>query len=608
MISYDFLKTINDRLTDYRSQQRKIVIHDDRDHGNFSDYEWPRTFEMLKTTDLTGLSAAMLIHEKIEATIKICKVNLERVLLEDGYLESLREILATKAELGAVLQGPMMAFKDRIETMIGAVSKDFGEPTTREVAVCLRDAIYSINKGMKLRWLQCEHDGATQAVGLHSNVVLSPSLADFVQELKNTLPFGIHVGRIGTGTTAIGIKKPGRIAYLSSLYIDLHTGKMAQSGQHDAHMKEKLDLDGYADRYPDWVAINHSRQAKPGDVDTGTIHISELSRDRMIWLAMIIELSNQEMARANPADICLTESARSALSHDSATRPTLPVPYKPSWTLELPKLEDVYATLEFSEWENKFLADALVGVNPEFFMPFGEDAMSIHLKDKTQIRYPKDNDPEYDWFQAKAITENCVKMTAISNGIAGTKEEVEGVIFKIYQHNLAEWLMEWGNDKFETLWENDTEWFKKRLAKNAEKALSSHVASIKPIDDFHSNKVAKVFKQSPKHKEFKAVCYFRDNVMADVKGHLYPKDSKDLVEILGLKNEAALPDYLHGWSRTMGWRTADGYDSQASTRPTRLRWIFSDRTKGYRNASCYYEGQVYFNHMSHPLGRSATIK
>jgi hypothetical protein len=607
MISYDFLQAINDRLTDYRSKERNIVIHDGRDHGNFSDYEWPRTFELLRSTDLTGLSAAMLIHEKIEATIKICQVNLERVLREDGYLESIREILATKAELDAVLQGPMMAFRDRIETMIGSVSKEFGAPTTREVAVCLRDAIYSINKGMKLRWLQCEHDGATQSVGLHSNLVLSPSLADFVQDLKNTLPYGVHVARIGAGRTAIGIKKPGRIAYLSSLYIDLHTGKMAEAGQYDAHMKEKFDLDGVCDRYPDWSNINYNRQTKPGDVDAGTIHISELSRDCMIWLAMIIELSNQEMARVNPADICLTESARVALSHDSAIRPTLPVPYKPSWTLELPKLEDVYATLEFTEWENKFLADALVGMNPEFFMPFGEDAMAIHLKDKTQHRWPLEKDPEYDYFQAKAIKESCVKMTAISEGIAGTKDEVESIIFQIYQHNLAEWLMHWGNDKFAALWKEDSEWFRKRLAKNAYKALSSAVASTLPVGDYNLNNVAAVFKQSPKHKTFHAVCYFGEKLSADLKAHLYPKDSKDLVEILGLQNEAALPEYLQGWSRNIGWRTMHRYSGEKVRRPTDVRWVFGDRDAGYRNSSAFYEGYVYFHSSGHPLGTKAKV-
>lgn len=605
MISFDLLQTLNDQLTAYRSSERKLVIHDERDSGNFSDSQWKRTVEMLRSTDPTGLAVAMLIHEKIEATIKSCKVELDRVLREENYFQRLHEILTIKNELNAVLQGPMMAFRDRIETMIGTVSKEFGAPTTREVAVCLRDSIYSMNTGMKLRWLQCEYEGSTLPVGLHSNVVLSPSLADFVQDLKNTLPFGIHVARIGSGQTAIGIKKPGRIAYLSSLSIDLHTGKMQQGGIGDSHMRETLDLDGFEDRYPVWSTINYNRLTKPGDVDTGMIHISELSRDRMIWLAMIIELSNQEMARVSPAEIRLTESARVALSHDSATRPTLPVPYKPSWTLQLPKLEDVYASLGFTAWEDKFLADALVGINPEFFMPFGENSMAIHLTDKTQHRWPKDKDPEYDWHQEKAITESCVKMTAISQGIAGTQEEVEGMIYKIYQHNLAQWLMEWGNRKFAALWKNDTEWFKKRLAKNAEKALNSATAKVKALDDFGPNYVATVWKQSPKHVKFHALCFFEGKKSADVKAYLYPKDSKDLVEILGLKNEAALPEHLQGWSRSMGWRTKDRYSGDKM--PTDERWIFSDRTQGYRNGNAYYEGEVFFHRMSHPLGAQAKV-
>jgi hypothetical protein len=605
MISFDLLQTLNDQLTAYRSSERKLVIHDERDNGNFSDSQWKRTVEMLRSTDPTGLAVAMLIHEKIEATIKSCKVELDRVLREENYCQRLHEILTIKNELNAVLQGPMMAFRDRIETMIGTVSKEFGAPTTREVAVCLRDSIYSMNTGMKLRWLQCEYEGSTLPVGLHSNVVLSPSVADFVQDLKNTLPFGIHVARIGSGQTAIGIKKPGRIAYLSSLSIDLHTGKMQQGGIGDSHMRETMDLDGFEDRYPVWSTINYNRQAKPGDVDTGMIHISELSRDRMIWLAMIIELSNQEMARVNPADIRLTESARVALSHDSVSRPTLPVPYKPGWTLDLPKLEDVYASLEFTDWENKFLADALVGMNPEFFMHFGENVMGVNLTEKTQHRWPfESNDPDYDWWQAKAIKENCVKMTSISEGIAGTKEEVEAMIFRIYQHNLADWLMEFGNRKFAALWEQDKIWFQKRLAKNAEKALNLEGATVVKEGDFNRSNMVNVYKQSPKHKEFKALCYFDEKKMADVKGFLSPKDAKELVQILGLKNEAALPEHLHGWSRTQGWRTTDRYagDSGAQ-RSTIKRWDFGTRKKGF----CYYEGYVYFHHLSHPLGSQAKV-
>lgn len=595
MISYDFLESINAQLADYRADGRSRILFDSRDSTNYSDYEWPRTVELLKAADPTGLAVAMLISAKIDATIACSQVKLLRVLEEPGFFDEIKEIHRIRQRLDDVLEGPLGVFMARVESLITKVSPDFAQPTKREIAVSLRDAIYCISRGMKMSWVQCDGEQPNAPVALHYKVAISDTLAGFVEMLKGDLPMGVHLAKIGPQATAIGFKKPGRILYLSSMHISVHSGRMGESQTQDKHMRDKLDLDGVDLRYPDWMTF--LGRGKENEVATEP-QLKMISRDCMIWLAMMVELTNQEIGRVKPSTIRLTESGKQAISHDSLVRSNLPVPYIPSWTLKMPTQAEVFDSLGFCEWEKKYLGKLLEGVEEGAFMPIGDDQLALRFDTKKQARVFKDGVEGYDYFKSRELSENSTLLTSLSESIAGTQEEVERIALRIYQRNMSTWLMSLGNSLFRQHWDADQEWFKKRLAKNAEKALNHECASI--TEDRQKMGAATVWEQSQKHTGFNALCFFNKKSKADTVGLLTPKTAKDIVAILGLKNEAALPEHLQGWSREQGWTTSNYLDSEA---PCGERWIFGDRkVTRIRGNSAYYQGLIHFMQFSHPLG------
>lgn len=595
MISYDLLESITEKLAAYRGNGQGNILFDSRDRQNYSDFEWPKTVALLKSADPTGLAVAMLISAKIDTTIAHSQVRLHRVLEEPGFFDAIKEIHRIRAELDQVLEGPLNVFMERVEFLISKVSPDFGKPTKREIAVSLRDAIYCMTQGMKMSWVQCDTDQANQPIGIHSRFVQADTLSQFVELLKTDLPIGVHLAKIGASATAIGFKKPGRIAYMSSMSINHHTGKMEESRTYGEHMRDGLDLDGFDLRYPKWDRI--IGRGKDHEVALEPL-VKHIDRDCMIWLAMMIELANQEMARTQPTSIKLTESGKMAITHDSMVRSNLPVPYVPSWTLKMPTQAEIFESLGFSEWEKRFLSEALEGVKEGDFLPIGDVSMVLRFDTKAQVPYLSDKDTGYNYFESRELSENSNTLTSISESIAGTQEDIHALIVRVYQRNMADWLMHWGNRKFNALWKNDADWFKKRLAKNAEKALNHECASL--VTGSGLMGCAVVWEQSHKHTGFHALCYFDGKTKANAEGFLNPKTAKDIVAILGLKNETYLPEHLQGWARVQGWTTSSRL---ASDTPCSTRWDFADRKVTHvRGSHAYYQGVVHFYSFNHPLG------
>lgn len=599
MIRFDFLDTINEQLAAYRGTGQGAILFDGRDPSNYNDYEWDRTVKMLQEADPTGLSIALLISAKIDATIAGSQVKLARVLEEPGFLDEIKEIHRIRKSLDDVLLGPQNAFMAQVESLITKVSPDFAKPTKREIAVSMRDAIYAVKTGMKMAWVQCDAEHRNVPIGLHSKIVSSKNLASFVEALKSELPIGVHLAKIGRSATAIGFKQPGRIAYLSSMQIDTYSGRMSETKTRDGHMRDNLDIDGVDLRYPQWGTIfGHGKENQVYEAP----EVDQLSRDRMIWLAMMVELTNQEMSRISPSSIQLTESGKMAISHDAMVRSKLPVPYVPSWTLQMPTQDEVFESLGFTDWEKNFLKPLMEGVKEGDFMPIGDQNLWLRFDTKALERALESHEAGYDYFKNRDLTENACAVTSISESIAGTQDEVQAVILEIYQRNMATWLMKLGNRQFKKLWEADSVWFKKRLTKNAERALNQDCSSV--VAEPRTMGAATIWEQSSKHSGFKALCWFDKKTMADVVGVLTPKTSKDLVAILGLKNESGLPEHLRGWSRKQGWATSSFVSGQG---PCTERWIFGDRAEtGIRGSHVFYVGHVHFWRHSHPAGaRSA---
>jgi hypothetical protein len=597
MISFALLHNIANKLEAFRADGRSNVIFDRRDKGNYAGYHWEETVALLTKSDPTGFSLALLINEMIEATIDGSQVKLSRILREPGFTQQLHDILLFKDELMSVLESPMLTFHQRIESLINEVSPAFGTPNTREVALAMRDAIYCIDSGMSVRWVACDKGAGNPSIGLQKDIVIVPSLADFVQKLRQSLPCGVHLARIGHDSTAIGFKKPGRIAYMSSMKVDAKTGGMTEERHNGAHLSETLDIDGFAHRYPRWINIKYSG-SQSTHTDAGITSVEQIPRDSMIWLAMMIELANQDMGRVDPDTIRLSESGRLAISH-GPSKSNLPVPYQASWVLSPPSLDDMLASLELGEWELSFLRDGLDGVNPLDFIPVGETGVGMHLTKKTLVPREKNGNRLSIFEQDKGSLS--VPFTSISEGIAGTQEEIQKVVRSIFRTNLANYLLSYGNRKFIALWKADQPWFLEKLTANALPAMDAACSKVQ-LTDFERWGAPNVFKQNPKNKGFKAMCFVKGKGDCDVKTHVYPQNDEQLVEVLGLSSIDELPPYLHGWSRNQGWTTDDN-NSQQNPGETTLRWFFTcDKDGICDDPESAYEGFIYFNSANHPRG------
>lgn len=99
MISAKLLDNTFKRLEGFRGSDTPLIIFDSRDRGNYGAYEWDRTVEMLRKHDPTGLAEGLLLLEMCEATINGSRVELSRVLREEGYLERLSEIISIQKEI-----------------------------------------------------------------------------------------------------------------------------------------------------------------------------------------------------------------------------------------------------------------------------------------------------------------------------------------------------------------------------------------------------------------------------------------------------------------------------------------------------------------------------
>jgi hypothetical protein len=603
MIDYATLDTISERLEAYRGDGKSLVLFDDRDHYNYMGREVIRgTFPMLKRADPTGLAMGMLLNEMLEATIDGSQVKLSKLLRQKGFLAELGAILRIKADLDAMVLAPTVQFQDRIERLIGKVSADFGRPTTREIACCLRDAIYSMDRGLTIRWVRFDEVGSNEPVGLHEKIVECATVADFVESLKGSLPFGAYLAKIGHSNTAIGIKKPGRIAYLSSISIDSYSGQMMQRSDNEGHMRDKLDLQSPYERFPKWRNLSFKEDRYIDVGDTGVVSIADLDRDVLIWLAMVIELAGQKMAEVEPGLIRLSETVKLA-SADAEQVAKLPVLYRPNWTLHKPSLDSMLALLGFNEpWMAGFFAEALVGMTADTFLPMGETQLGFCPQTRTYVRWPGELDKEYNFIERKEILKGRYCFTAVSHGIAGTEEEIDDAIKTIFARNLAQYLLTWGNEKFEILWKRDKPWFMKRIQKNLAKAIDLESTQIfSTYDKAQTGQtISSLYTQSPKRQSFSPLCVFDGRSEVNAVARVAPQNAEELRQLMGLKSVNNLPDYLKLWSRDHDWMTSE--NQYGAPFMIKGRWMFADRKKG--TPSTVLSALICFNTMNHNITKS----
>lgn len=600
MIDYAALDKISDRLIAYRGEGNGNVLFDARDSNNYHINTIVReTYPMLKKADPTGLAMGMLLNEMIETTIDLSKVLLKDVLRKQGFLAELHEILSMKADLDEMVLAPTLQFQDQVQRLIAEVSPDFGRPSTRELACCLRDAIYAMETGLTLRWVRFDDEGSNAPVGLHDQIIECPTIAAFVDLLKTSLPYGAFLAKIGSGQTAIGIKKPGRIAFLSRMYIDTHTGQVAQNGISGEHMRDVFDLNSPAPRFPKWRNKTFKEGVYCDAGDAGFQSTADIERDVLIWLAMVIELAGRKMAEVQPGLIRLSETVGMATA-DSEQVAKLPALLRPNWTLHKPSLESMMTHLGFDHpWMAEFFREAMVGLTADTFLPIGEDLVGFCPKDRSYVRWPDSpHDREYDYNQAEAIKRSRFKFISVSNGIAGTEQEVYEAIRTIFARNLASYLLPWGSEKFKELWERDQPWFEKRLKGNMAKAIEHPSTRVfSSYDAAQGGYIKAIYTQNPKRSGFSPLCAFDGMSRVNAVARVEPRNAEDLRQVLGLKSVNYLPDYLKLWERSLGWTTDASVDSEAP-HLIRHRWPFGVKA-GSRKGNTMLSMLICFNTLSH---------
>jgi len=397
MITTEKLDAIAKRLDDYRgngTRGKDFILFDGRDHGNYLAYGFADTAAMLRRADPTGLSEGMLLDAMIEATITHSTVTLSKVLRDEGYVAKLADILEIKKALMEDISEPQAHLMDYLASTLASISADMGAATTREVAICLRDAIFSLEKGLTLRWLSCD-----SSIPMATHVPICPTIckyadiAAFAEALRHELPFGSHIARIGTNNTAVGIKQPGRIAFLSAFSICPQTGQILEQRVSGSCNSDNLDLDKAIERHPDWVTIKSDRTAGLSGrmIATGAEshklnHISLIPRDRIIWFAMLTEMASQMMSTTDPTTVSLAESITKALPFNSTAN--LPMVIEPNWTVDELSLEGLFASLQLSEWEQRFLRPALDGITIADILPIGENILAMRLDTKKSCDWP----------------------------------------------------------------------------------------------------------------------------------------------------------------------------------------------------------------------------
>jgi hypothetical protein len=561
MFAFDWLDSISNRLKVFR--QSGLIIQDSRDRGNYYDDGPIHFFSTLKSHDPTGLAVGLMLNQMIEATISTATVHLSRVLREEGFIESLGQLCSLQDELNSRIGEPAKRFASQVSHQISKLSHSFGAPTDLEIAVCLRDAVYAIDQGMTLRWV--ERTGPLPArAPLHNQILTFESAAEFVMALKGELASGVYLANVN-GCTAIAFVSPGHIAYLSSMYVSQHTGQVEQNRARDSHMAQGLDLGAPVERYPHWASCG-SGETLPASLSIA----NHLTRDQVIWLAMLIELTHQEMERGQHGQLQLAESLTAAIGASSG----LPVKYQPNWNLSRPSKHALLERIGMTPWELGFVSEFIDQIPIECLVPFAESRQAL-LKDELKlVAWPEEFGSTYSYFEAQDIRKRSVCFAAISPGVAGTQEEMSQLMLQVGCKNLYEWIIEKGNEKYLNLWESKKAWFAERLKKNLDHALKSGLAKATEYRGEPPNAGCILYAQSPKHKQFKPLCIINGKSPADTTLRFTPNSSHELVTFLNLKNEKSLPSELIGWVKDLGWRTDSGVQRPETAPYSNARWIF----------------------------------
>jgi hypothetical protein len=564
-----------------RAELGQLIAFDARVQGHYGHslieadgdggVENAAAIDLLRRQDPSGITYGLLVREMVRATIEHASVRLDRVLDEPGYVDHLRRIVDLRADIEAAIAGPAMQFKSSAAAALAAINPDLGEPNDLELAVCMRDALHALDTGLHMHWLQCEPwgDDASVRATLHGDLLHFATLAEFASSIRShdMLP-GAYVARIGGNDTAVGIKLPGRIALLSTMVLNPHQGRMCAEWTNHGFRPGHYDLDQPSERYPQWV--RHEYPLGGGNqmpVDAGLAHMRDLPRDCVLWLAMVVELQSKRISEAKPESIVLCETLGNALGYSgtpSAER--LPALSHPNWLAKDFNLERAFEDLDLSPWANRYLRPALEGLRAKHFLPVGEKRMAMNLRTKDVVEFHEGSISGTPWYDYA-----CLRPASAS--LLGSREDIEALRAQMFMRNLAEFVLGWGRVRFSEQWGAYKREIRDRLMQRA-RDLCALPWATQHRPDHLSRKGVHLYRQSARHKTYRAMCVFDGKSSPDMTIELRPASDGQIAEMLGVCGPQDLPEFLHDWSLEQGWMT-DEFGGGAPF-GVDARWRFDD--------------------------------
>lgn len=547
MIDYALIYALSDQLEALRTSG--MLVFDTRDYGNYSTYSLAETWALLEKEDPTGIAAGLLLAEMLEATLHLSKVKLPRVLLEQDFIEQLKALLVMRKQLADVTDAPRGELITRLSEGLRSISDTFGTVDRRELAICLRDALYSLSQGLTLRWVACNPEAPVSThLPLANHVEQHATVAEFVEALRDHRPFGVYLGVIGPRLqTVIGIKQACGTAYLSSGFIDTNNGQMAEHRATNYHMAEALDLDKVTERYPEWHKLRPARSSGTAHelqvTELPALTLADLPRDRVLWLALVAEMARQRMGQLAPQQPPLAETLTRALP---APATTLPAVIR-NWSLRTPTLAEAIEALKLTPWVRKQCAGAWKNLTAEDFLPQGNSTMGMVLATGELVPWRDSSScwgypGGYDQFAAQHVA-----LCPVSSGLVGTQSELEAARRTILLRNVQAYVTAWVNERIVMFWLTEGQaWFKAQLGRRISEALGDPCTRIQRSD---GPLVTHFCKESTKHKTFHARCWFNAKLVPDLWAVIKPENSADLTRLLGLASETELPEILQGWER-----------------------------------------------------------
>jgi hypothetical protein len=456
MIPQEVVTAFVAQLAEYVDERADLIMLRWSERGHVEPDALTRSVDMLNRNDPTGFASAFLLDEAIQSVFAAGKVNLGRVLNEEGYIERLALLSRIRQQLSEYLAKPRDEFIARVTKSVAEIGLPTDEITSRSVAVCLRDAVYAMDSGLSQRWLRCDA-GDNSAPGkrplpLSRFVLEFDTLPDFVAALRSNLGAGAYLACVDSDLTVIGLKLPGRVMYLSSLEIDARSGGLRQI-VGDKYGTAKFDINKPLERYPDWDAIRKGAKRVPAACrpEVGEAQVvcplSNLPADQVLWLALVVEMARQAMVRAEPGTVDLAESMMKALQ--AGNPENLPA-HQVNFDLTMPSIEAVFSGLELDEWTRRFMRPALERLTAEHFLPVGDARFALEL-DTGALWTSEEVAARSDELDSRFVAD-FVDVCPVSPQLVGTRAEMDAARHRIFERNLLVYLLAWTNTRIAKLW------------------------------------------------------------------------------------------------------------------------------------------------------------